>query len=163
MGGAVSLPRLYGRCSWFRTIQTPAPKRYDCICSAAHPAIYTQAAQPRPFRFMSRSFIPKRCSHVRFAARLRRRATTHYRRVFRPSRFGRIFLFFGLKTENRARAGNGAAGDGAAVGLTGGGGARRSGHCGFMLAKNFAPQDVKCRRKLCKLSRISKKPSFEGF
>ncbi len=50
------------------------------------------------------------------------------------------------------------------VGLTGGGGARRS----FTLriyarGKVFAPQDVKCRRKLCKLSRISKKPSFEGF
>lgn len=163
MGGAVSLPRLYGRCSWFRTIQTPALKRYDCICFAAHPAIYTQAVQPRPFRFMSRSFIPKRCSHVRFAARLRRRATTHYRRVFHPSRFGRIFLFFGLKTENRARAGNGAASDGAAN-RADRRRARRSGHCGFMRAKNFAPQDVKCRRKFMrKLSRISKKPSFEGF
>ena len=164
MGGAVSLCRLYGRRSWLRTIQTSAPKRYDCICFAARPAIYTQAAQPRPFRFLPRSFIPKRCNHVRFAVRFRRRATNHYRRVFRPSRFGRIFLFFGLKTENRARAGNGAAGNGMASRVDGRRCARRS----FTLridarGKVFVPQDVKCRRKLRKLSRISKKPSFEGF
>lgn len=50
------------------------------------------------------------------------------------------------------------------VGLTGGGARGVPLHCGFMRAeKVFVPQDVKCRRKLRKLSRISKKPSFEGF
>lgn len=73
--------------------------------------------------------------------------------------------FFIFRAENgEARAGNGAAGNGMASRVDGRRGARRS----FTLridarGKVFVPQDVKCRRKLRKLSRISKKPSFEGF
>lgn len=112
------------------------------------PQFYPQAMQSRPFRRAfcggGRQIIIAVCS-VRVVS-------------------GGFFLFFGLKTENRARAGNGAAGNGMASRVDGRRGARRS----FTLridarGKVFVPQDVKCRRKLRKLSRISKKPSFEGF
>lgn len=156
MGGAVSLPRLYGRRSWFWTIQTPALKRYDCICFAAHPAIYTQAAQPRPFR-------PVIYTQTMQSRPFRRAFAMTGNNSLSPCVPSESFRadFFIFRAENgESRTG----GQWCGCRVDGRRGARRS----FTLriharGKVFAPQDVKCRRKLCKLSRISKKPSFGGF
>ena len=147
---ALSLPRLYGRRSWFWTIQTPALKRYDCICFAAHPAIYTQAAQPRPFR-------PVIYTQTMQSRPFRRAFAMTGNNSLSPCVPSESFRadFFIFRAENgESRTGGQWCGGARGVPL----------HCGFMRAeKVFVPQDVKCRRKLCKLSRISKKPSFEGF